>query len=578
MSLSATMNIGRSALTASQLGLQVTGNNMANAATPGYSRQIATMSPIRGVGAGASGSAGRGVQVTDIRRQIDEAVQTRLRSGLADEAASTQQFQTMSQLEAILGELGENDLSSELSRFFNSWSERANQTKSSSVVVQQGERLAQYMQRVRSDFVNQRGLLDRQLGAMVESADTILNKVGDLNTAIADAEVSGAEAGALRDERDTALNELGMLLDISAVEQPGGMVDVLIGSTPIMLNGRSRGLELRRESDGTTSRVAVSVRASGQELDVRSGQVGALIRDRGGAIDSTIDNLDQLASQLIFEINRIHSTGANLKGLSGATGELTITADDRARALNDPANATFAGLPFEARNGGFFINVKQTSTGQMQSVRVNVDLDGIDAAGLPGTADDTSAEDIRAALGAIPGLTATFTPDGRLDLRAAAGFEFSFSEDSSGTLAVLGMNTYFRGTGADNIAVRDELSRDPNALATGRVIDGTFRENGNALEIVRLQNRDVQGLGARTFQAAWSDTATAIGSQTAAAKTNAEAASLVRAGLEAQRAGVSGVSLDEESINLLAYQRQYQGAARLISVADEMFQTLASLI
>ena len=74
------------------------------------------------------------------------------------------------------------------------------------------------------------------------------------------------------------------------------------------------------------------------------------------------------------------------------------------------------------------------------------------------------------------------------------------------------------------------------------------------------------------------DTAQALGVRTDAAKNAADAAATVTQGLDAQRSAVSGVSVDEESVNLLTFQRQYQGAARFISVVDQMTQTLISLI
>src|SRR5262245_31918934 len=122
MSLSSALQIGNSALTASQLAIQIAGNNMANAATPGYSRQIAFLVPARSNTAGRL-SVGTGVNVSAVRRQIDDALQARLYAGVSTEAASSQQYQILSQVESALGELGDNDLSSELSGFFNSWSE-----------------------------------------------------------------------------------------------------------------------------------------------------------------------------------------------------------------------------------------------------------------------------------------------------------------------------------------------------------------------------------------------------------------------------------------------------------------------
>jgi flagellar hook-associated protein 1 FlgK len=109
-------------------------------------------------------------------------------------------------------------------------------------------------------------------------------------------------------------------------------------------------------------------------------------------------------------------------------------------------------------------------------------------------------------------------------------------------------------------------------------VDGEFVENGTALEIAKLQDKALSNLQGRTIAEAWRDSAQAIGVQAAAAGTTLEAAASVRASLEAQRAGISGVSIDEESVNLMNFQRMYQASARVISVADELTQTLLSLV
>ncbi|MBM4108576.1 MAG: flagellar hook-associated protein FlgK [Phycisphaerae bacterium] len=576
MSLTGALHIGRSALIASQIGVQVTGNNIANVSTPGYSRGVARLTGIAGQGDGRL-SVGRGVQVSDVQRQIDMALQGRIWAGVSSEAASGQVFSTLSQLETILGELGENDLSSEMSAFFSSWSEAANGRRSPALVIQQGVRLADFVRSRRDDLSRLRSQSDRQLGAAVERADQLLTQVADLNRRIADAEVGGVVAGALRDQRDQLVTELAQFADVSTIER-GGQLDVLIGSAPVVLGATSRGLMIRRETVGDETRVLVASRADGQVLDVREGQIGALLSGRDRAIDRTIADLDRLAASLIFEVNRLHSTGANASRLSSASGTLGIPSADRTRAINDPANTAFASLPFRAVNGGFTVDVRDKATGAVTTVRIEVDLDGLNNAQQPGTGDDTTPEQIRAALDAIPGLSATFAPDGSLRVDADSGLDFSFRDDSSGVLAVLGVNAYFTGTSASDMGVRGELKADPGLLMLGR-FDGTaLIENGTALAIVGLQDRRLASLNDRTIKGAWNDAAQLVGSEAAGARSAALAATVVRESLDAQRAAVSGVNLDEEAINLLSFQRQYQGAARLISTADEMFQTLIGLV
>src|SRR5437868_1782118 len=105
MSLTAAIQIGRTALAASQLGIQLAGNNMANAATPGYSRQIGRFVPLRGDSSVFGISIGAGVQVRSVQRQVDSALQDRLWTSGSDQAASQTQSDIYSQVESVLSEL-----------------------------------------------------------------------------------------------------------------------------------------------------------------------------------------------------------------------------------------------------------------------------------------------------------------------------------------------------------------------------------------------------------------------------------------------------------------------------------------
>lgn len=578
MSLTGAMHIGSSALTASQLAIQVAGNNLANAATPGYSRQLAYLAPLRGDHSQPGLSVGQGVRVTDVRRQVDSALQSRLWVGVSNEAATAQTHDILSQVESALNELSDSDLSSALSDFFNTWSERANLTKSSAAVVQQGQQLAQFLQRLRGDLVAQRDQVDDQIASQVTRADAILTEVARLNGAIAEAETAGGVASDLRDQRDSLVTELSALMDVSVVEQASGSIDVLVGSTPVVLGGRSRGLMVRRETRGGAVSVKIAVAQDQRELNVTSGRLGGLLASRGTAVDGTIDTIDALASQLIFQVNRIHSTGSNRPALRSATATRPLGLADRSLALSDPNNRTLSGLPFEPVNGGFVVRVRNSGTGAEEETYIRVDLDGRDNAGAAGAGDDTSAEDIRSALDGVAGLSAAFTADGRLRVTADSGYEFSFEDDTSSALAVLGINSYFTGTDASDIGVREDLVTGPNQLSVGQVRGGQFVENGAAMQMVQLQDRTLAALGGRSLKDHWGDEVQRLGVATQTAATGADAAALVRQNLDAQRSAVSGVSVDEESINLLTFQRQYQGAARFISVVDEMTQTLLTIV
>lgn len=576
MGLGSAFTIGRSALAASQLGVQVASNNLANAATPGYARQVLGLEPVPG--AGGSASIGRGVQFTGVRRQVDEALNARLNGAISEASAAQESLRILGGIETALNELTDLDLSSELGAFFTSFSELANGTQSQAQVIEQGELLAGFMRRLRGDMVDQRNQLDDRLGALVEQADAITTQIASLNNEITRTESGGTTNNPLRDRRDELVRELSKLVDVSTVEQASGAIDVLVGSSPVVLGGRSQGIELREIAAGNTIDRRVSVGATGQVLDVTEGEIGGVLASRDGALEDMIGKLDDLAGSLIHEINRLHSTGATAAGLTSARSTLVVAPGDQTLSLNSPLNRSLAGVPVSPTNGGFVVRVVDEASGAVSTTRIDIDLDGIDAGGAAGFGDDTTLADIAAALDGVNGLSASVGGDGRLSVTASAGTSFTFGDDTSGVLAALGVNSYFTGTNAGDIAVRTDLRGSPGLLMTGRYVDGSLVENGTSLEIADLQDSAVDTLGGESASDFWRTTVQTFSVRAGSAQTVAEASAIVRDGLESERLALSGVDTDEEALSLIQFQRQYQGAARIISTTNQLLDELLSIV
>lgn len=578
MSLGGSLLIGQSALTASQIALQVAGNNIANASTPGYSRQIAHLATVRGNQINSTTFVGRGVQVSGVNRAIDEALVQRLRGARSDTQAAQTEQQTLSQIESLLNELSGSDLSSQLSEFFNAFSEMANSPGSSvtrSTVVEQGASLSSYIREMRDQLTRQQGQVDTQIRIATERADTLLAQVAELNLAVTDAELGGlaAEEGNLRDQRDAIISELADMMDVTVLEQPSGAVDILVGSTPVVFGGTSRGLTtIVRTIDGKPE-IRVATKLNQEEINIESGRIGGLLAQRDGAIGQTIDAIDGVASALIFEVNRAHAQGRPGVGLRDTTGWLRLAPADQALALNDPDNTTLAELPYAPVNGSFRVVITDQSGNRHEQI-IQVDLDGIDNTGASGFDDDMTMEDLRDALNAVPNLNAQITPSGQLRLYTDTGYDVSFRDDTSGVLSTFGINTYFQGADATDIAVRQDLRDDPNMLVVGHE-PGT---NENALAIANLREAAVESLSGDSLTGAWLKAVDRVAVQANSANAKAQALATVQQSLEAQQAAVSGVSLDEEAINLINYQQQYQGAARFISVVNELTQVLLNLV
>jgi len=563
MSLNGALQVGRSGLIAAQAGIQVAGNNMANAATKGYSRQILHLSPARGEQLGRGQFVGGGVRIDDITRAVDVALQGRLRDAVSDEFAATINQRFLTALETVQNELSENDLSTLLSDFFNGFSELANNPEDGSirsVLIEQAVTLTDRISQMQNDYRSVLEQVDRDLGAAVDQANDILSRLTEVNRQIALAENGVGMANSLRDQRDQFVNELAELMDISTIEQPNGSVDVFVGSTPIVLAGESRGLHVREEEvDGE---LVLSVRLDDDEsrLDIRSGRIGALIEQRNGPISEAIDDLDMFAAQLIHQVNRLHSQGQGQQGFESVSG--TYRVEDTTANLNH----IDAALPFSIENGSFLIHVTHQATGTREAFQINVDGDSMSL--------DDLINEINNVVG-VPNVTAGVNAGNQLQLDAAAGYEISFSDDSAGVLAALGINTFFTGEGAADIAVNEIVRENPSMLAAG--LGHVEGSNGTALAIADLQNEPIDSFGDQSLREFWAQSVNKIAVAAGAAVSDGEAARLVRESLEAQVASVSGVSLDEEAINLLTFQRQFQAAARFISVIDETLQVLLSL-
>ncbi|HWB20956.1 MAG TPA: flagellar hook-associated protein FlgK [Phycisphaerales bacterium] len=564
MSLNGALQIGRSAMVASQAAIQVAGNNMANAATPGYHRQSVSLAPSISEQIAQRSYVGTGVNITSIHREIDTALQSRLRTAVSQEQSDLVSQRFLTELETLQNELSDTDVSSTLSDFFNSFSELANNPEDHAVrtlVIQQGQTLANKLNSLRGEYTDLRKQVDQALGASVSKANDILDKLATLNDQIATAEGGQGEIGALRDQRDSLLDDLAQYLDITTIEHTNGTVDVLSGSEPILLGSRSRGLEVRVDAGDDQPNLTIRVREDGTLLNVTSGSIGGLMVQREQNIEPITDDLDTFTGQLIFQLNRVYSQGQGQTGFESAEGTYRI--DDTTANLN----STDAGLAFTIGNGSFFINVTNQQTGLMTTHEIHVN----------GNADslDDLIDEINNTVG-VPNVTASISATNHFTLTAADGYEISFSDDSSGALAALGVNTFFTGENAADIGVNQVLQTDPSKLAAGG--GNIAGSNTTALAIADLQDSTFSELGNQSLREFWQKSVDTLAVKTDAANSAAQTSQLVRQSLDAQVQAVSGVSLDEESINLLTFQRQFQAAARFINVINDALQTLLSIV
>jgi len=560
------LQIGQSALLTYQSALQAVGNNIANSSTDGYVRRTPQLTSMPGVPLAEGLMPGGGVALTALQRSLDEALESRLRAAIGDEQKSLTEQQVLAQVESLYNELGDHNLSNLLSTFFNSFEDVQNQptdVPTRSVAIAAGQSLAGQLRQTRAELMDMNDHLNRQIVDATRQANDLVRQIAGLNLQIVAAESAGKGAAAsLRDQRDGALKKLAELMDIQSAETPEGAVNVYVGNLPLVQYAKYRSLTTVEERSGDRMVVSVRFVDDNGPVTITSGQIAGLTTARDQQVYGQMQQVDQLAAALIEQVNRLHSQGQGLEGLTDLTGAYAVA--DPAAALN----AGGAGLPFAPVNGAFKLTV-DPGTGQSREYVIPISLTGLGA--------DTSLNDLVSYINAnVADVTASVTVDGRLRLQASAGHSFAFGEDSSGALAGLGVNVFFTGHDATDIGVETNLAAHPQWLAAAR--DNRPGDGSNAAAISALNDMGVPALNGLSIPQQWRSVVGQLATASRQARYDTEATHSVSQSLESQRASISGVNTDEEAVNLMQYQRSFQAAARYISVIDQLVSEMLSLV
>ena len=568
------LQIGRSALTSYQSALQVLGNNVSNAGNPDYTRQAVGLGPVNGVSLPEGYRPGAGVALTSLQRSLDEALEHRLRIAMGGQYAIQAEEDTLSRVEVMFDELTGLGMATQINAFFNGLSEVHNDpadTAIRSVAIAGGVALASSLRQMRSELLAIGEAADAQIGALVEQANGISRDIAELNAQIVTAEAGGnAPANALRDQRDAKLRELSEIVDVDTRVQENGSLYVFIGSEALVQGGVARELTTEQRLDGELVRTAVIFADTEADIDPRGGALRGLIEARDRHAYGELDRIDNLAAGIIAEVNRIHSDGQGLVGFTSVTG--TSALSDETAVLNSSA----AGLGLKPQNGSFFIVVSDDTTGTPVAYQIQIDLDSEGA--------DTTLESLVTQINAtVTGVTASVTADRRLKLDADAGVSFTFGhdgeeprQDTSAVLATLGINTFFEGSDASDITVNTLLEEHPEYLAAASAnLPG---DGGNAARLAALDTVAGSQLGDVSILEFYNSIAGDVATTAAAAHSGAQASGAIVSSLQAEKEAISGVSLDEEAIDLLKFERAFQGAARYISVVDQLLDEMLALV
>lgn len=672
MGINGLLDVAKTALFTAQHALTVTGHNIGNVNTPGFSRQQVILTENRPAD-GSPGQVGTGVKIAEIRRAVDVFLNRELAKSHEDLGQVTVVRDELSRLESLFADARGQGLSGKLNEFFKALQDATttpSQIAPRSAVLSHASALSSAFKQLHTDLVKARRAVDVQIGVTINEINSLTGRIAQFNTQIKSAEVSGQNANDLRDQRDLAVNELATRIELLTLERPDGTVSVFTARGLVLVDQETTRNLVGVESPDNHALLDIGYDIGGPQAYVindliGTGKLRGLLDVRDRTIPSVQRGIDALAGSLLTEVNRIHRAGY---GLDGATEHdlfsgLSVTTHAPAanagtasianESITAPSLLTFHDyeIRFTGPSGYAIIDATTGNgirgnytgtvltpptvddplnivTGGNDTLVVSVDgttsgtitLSGAGSPGLAYASGDALAEEVQRQINADSTLAAagrqvTVVFDrttNRLVLRSSSqggvssvdviggtaratlGLSGGISTAASGTYGgpqtfhLDGIEVTVSGTPATDdvflVNSRDNAARDlivtlsdPAKVALSSTRAGVPGNNRNGLDLVALQSKTVTGLDDATLFDAYRRTATDLGVSSQVARQRFEMEEIRHEQLRNFRAQVSGVSLDEELVNLLKYQRAFEAASRMIVAADEMMSTLISL-
>ena len=672
MGLDGLLDIGKSALSAAQQALTVTGHNVANVNTPGYSRQEAVLterSPINGT----PGQVGTGVQVTQIRRIVDGFINRQLtesHEALGELSITREQ---LFQIQTIFNDSNNQGVGAQLNAFFSSLQDVAanpSDVTPRSVLLAKSALLTSSIAQVAGELSTRRTSVNDQVKQTISEINSLTAQVADLNNKIVLAEASGQNANDVRDQRDQAINELAELIDISVIAGTNGALSVFIGRGQVVVeNNVPRNLvAVASLENGGLANVQYdtgNTRSSDITALISGGKLGGLLAIRDTIIPELQTAFDRLSASLVNEVNQLHRQGYGLDGSTGLDffSPLSVTTHDDS---TNQGSATLAGGPITANSlltlqdyairfsSATAYSIVNTTTGAtikgnyagtaISAPTVDVPVNIVTGTNdtLTVTVDGTASGTITLAGAASPGQAyasgaslavemqtkinadATLSAAGKrvvvtydattsrftitsnastatsaVDVtggtsRAILGLSTGTSTAASGTYAgpqtftIDGIQVTLNGTAvAKDVFSLNSYSDTAKSIgmsltSAGKVAASSTRagvpgNNATAIALIALQTRSITTIGNTTFGDAYRVAATGVGVAAQSADSRLDAQTILHEQLESFRAQSSGISIDEELVDMLKYQRVFEAASRLIVITNEMLQTLLDL-
>lgn len=625
------LEIGKRGLQSHQQALHVTGHNISNAENKEYSRQkvvITSADPVyvpalnRG---DTPGQLGQGSTVASVERIRDSFIDDRMVAEKNTMGYWKSKNDFIYQIETIYNEPSDQSLRSRMDAMWAAWQELSKYPEERStreVVKEKGVHLANEVNGVFRQLYELREDANRQVEHRVEQINMYASDIRDLNERIQKSESLGDNPNDLKDRRDGLVEKLSNLVNVTVGRSDKDEVIVYIGGENLVQGPVLRELKVVRNPENN-GMFDVVWKKTESPVSVKGGELYGLLEVRDVIMRQNINDVNALAVNISDLTNEVHRDGFGRRGETNRNffEHLNISDDSEGNFdyNNDGVNDTTA--IFKVAGGNKIDSSAAIGMSGTLTFAKNDELNSI--AEIDYNESDTANTIIKKINDAKIGVVAYMDHNGSFAIKATVAadsdkknFMLRHIEDSgqflvglTGVLKQSGQQGSFdyrrvndivkflpdkehititpKFNPAAHMAVSREIVEDVDkiAAAKGNDIGGTgdyntsngIGDGTNALAIASLRHKAAMVDSKTTFSEFYTALIARIGTQGEETKDRIENQTTLLKNLENMRQSVSGINLDEEMANMVAFQHGYNASARVISTVDKMLETVIRL-
>ncbi|MDI9426231.1 MAG: flagellar hook-associated protein FlgK [Spirochaetota bacterium] len=625
------IEIGKRGLHSHQQALHVTGHNISNAENKEYSRQrvvITSADPLYVPAlnrANSPGNIGQGSVVQTVERIRDSFIDDRIVAEKDVLGYWNTKNDFIHQIEMVYNEPSDQSLRSRLDQMWRAWEELSKYPEERSareVVKEKAVNLSNEVNHVYRQLDDLQKNANRQVFHRVEQVNLYARDIRDLNERILKAEALGDNPNDLKDRRDALIEKLSTLVNISVGRSDRDETIVYIGGENLVQGEVLRPLEAVMDPDNH-GYYKVVWRDTGTDVEIKGGEIAGLLEARDKIMRENINDLNAFAINLVDLTNEIHRDGFGRRGETNVDFFRHIMISDNVEGNHDLNNDGIADVTAIFKVAGANKIDASAAIGIAGTLTFVANREPETEVQIDYSRNDSTNSVIKKINDARLGVVAYIDHNGSLALKATVAgdtdkknFMLRHLEDSGQFL--VGFSGVLRQSGAmgafdyrrvndivkllpdrerititpqynpaAHMAVSEAVMADVDkiAAAKGRDLGGTgdfnttngIGDGTNALRLAALRHKAAMVDKNATFNDFYVSLISRIGSQGEEAADRIKNQETLLKNLANLRESVSGINLDEEMANMIAFQHGYNASARVINTMDRMLETIIRL-